>query len=174
MSYTEINFVAFQVLTAANMNVLGDNDASFNDGTGIGSGVVTAAKRSGGFFVGSFTISATGSKAVTGVGFQPSAVLFYMSNVNSSVGSATNGAIGIGSMDSNGHMGMVAAVSRNSHGGGAEVKTDRCIDIYTITAGGGSKSSGAVATYTSMDSDGFTLNVSSYSGISTIIFLAMR
>lgn len=41
MSYTEINFVAFQVLTAANMNVLGDNDASFNDGSGIGNGNAT-------------------------------------------------------------------------------------------------------------------------------------
>lgn len=44
MSYTEINFVAFQVLTAANMNVLGDNDASFNDGTGIANKTITSEK----------------------------------------------------------------------------------------------------------------------------------
>lgn len=34
-AYINIDFVAFEVLTAANMNILGDNDASFNDGSGI-------------------------------------------------------------------------------------------------------------------------------------------
>lgn len=40
MSYNAITFVAFEVLTAANMNILAANDASFNDATGIAAGAL--------------------------------------------------------------------------------------------------------------------------------------
>ena len=43
MAYTALTFVAGEVLTATKMNQLAANDASFNDGTGIGDGVILAS-----------------------------------------------------------------------------------------------------------------------------------
>ena len=44
MAYSAQTFVAGEQPTAAKWNLLWSNDASFNDGTGIGSGVITASK----------------------------------------------------------------------------------------------------------------------------------
>jgi hypothetical protein len=44
MPYTAIDFTAFQTLTAAQMDTLAANDASFNDGTGLGDNTITSEK----------------------------------------------------------------------------------------------------------------------------------
>ncbi len=44
MPYTAIDFTAFQTLTAAQMDTLAANDASFNDGTGLGDNTITQEK----------------------------------------------------------------------------------------------------------------------------------
>jgi len=40
MAYVNLNFVPGEILTAAKMNLLAANDASFHDGTGIGDGSI--------------------------------------------------------------------------------------------------------------------------------------
>lgn len=44
MGYTALTFVAYEQPTAAKWNLLPANDASFNDGTGIGAGAITPEK----------------------------------------------------------------------------------------------------------------------------------
>ena len=48
MAYTALTFVYGEVLTAAKMNLMSANDASFHDGSGIGSGAIVEAKISSG------------------------------------------------------------------------------------------------------------------------------
>ncbi len=43
MAYTAVSFVYGEVLTSTKMNLLSANDASFNDGTGIGAGVISGS-----------------------------------------------------------------------------------------------------------------------------------
>lgn len=44
MVYVNLNFVPGEILTAAKMNLLAANDASFHDGTGIGDGSIQPEK----------------------------------------------------------------------------------------------------------------------------------
>ncbi len=44
MAYTNLNFVPGEILTAAKMNLLSANDASFNDGTGLGDSTIQPQK----------------------------------------------------------------------------------------------------------------------------------
>lgn len=44
MAYVNLNFVPGEILTAAKMNLLAANDASFHDGTGIGDGSIQPDK----------------------------------------------------------------------------------------------------------------------------------
>ena len=46
MAYTPVSFVADEILTSTKMNQLAANDASFNDGTGIGNGTILPSKLS--------------------------------------------------------------------------------------------------------------------------------
>jgi len=49
MAYTSWSVVFGEQPSAAKWNILGTNDSSFNDGTGIGTGVITASKMPFGF-----------------------------------------------------------------------------------------------------------------------------
>lgn len=44
MAYTNLNFVPGEILTAAKMNLLAANDASFHDGTGFGDNTILISK----------------------------------------------------------------------------------------------------------------------------------
>lgn len=44
MAYVNLNFIPGEILTAAKMNLLAANDASFHDGTGIGDGSIQPDK----------------------------------------------------------------------------------------------------------------------------------
>ncbi len=44
MSYTNLNFVPGEILTAAKMNLMAQNDASFHDGTGLGDNTIQSSK----------------------------------------------------------------------------------------------------------------------------------
>lgn len=44
MAYTSLNFVPGEILTAAKMNLLAANDASFRDGTGFGDNTIQLSK----------------------------------------------------------------------------------------------------------------------------------
>lgn len=60
MAYTSLNFVPGEILTAAKMNLLAANDASFRDGTGIGDDTIQASKLNwGGSSTTNFNFQAT-------------------------------------------------------------------------------------------------------------------
>lgn len=110
---------------------------------------VTSAKRSGGYKIGVIpgsTFGSTGNKAITGVGFRPKLVRFTVLN------SAGTGGFnpGFGAMDESGNQ-FTSIFSSNPTRNGL---TTRCIGWMTT-----SSTPAMAASYVSMDSDGFTINV---------------
>lgn len=99
--------------------------------------------------VGSVAVNnATGNQAVTGVGFKPA--LVRLTAVNSA--DTANPARGVGAMDSAGNQ---WSHTLNSAGTAHDrYRTTRC--IYLITAAG---VVAVEASYVSMDTDGFTINI---------------
>lgn len=170
MAYSAQTFVADEQPTTAKWNILWTNDASFNDGSGIGSGVITPVKRSGGFFMGSTVISASGSKAITGVGFQPKAVMF-MCSTEASPASAANSGFGVGFAVSASSMAAVTETTRNSNGGASETNTSAAYTVSTIAAGGGSKSINIEGVLSSLNADGFTINTTTYAASKTLVYV---
>ncbi len=117
----------------------------------IADGAVTPEKRSGGFNVGVISaavLGTTGDKAITGVGFKPKLVRFTV------MGTASTAAIitGVGAMTSTSQF---YAASIYSGVYGRNSSTSACIGWVT----GGSSTPYLLASYVSMDDDGFTINV---------------
>lgn len=136
----------------------------------IAADAVTPAKRSGGFFIGSTSITSTGNKVITGVGFTPKLICFLMST-EGAVASGANAGISIGFATSSSSRATVATTTRNANGGVGETLTSKAFTISTITAGGGSRSVNVEGDLVSMDSDGFTINVSTYNGTKTLVYV---
>lgn len=108
---------------------------------------VTPAKRSGGFYVGNFSITATGTKVITGVGFKPKLLRFQLLPT-------TGGAANFASGTTDGTNYFYTSVADS--GGTALFQYSGTNQILA----GNSGASGLVAfTVSSMDADGFTLNV---------------
>lgn len=112
-------------------------------------------------FVGSFAVPATGSKSVTGVGFQPKAVLFFANR--KSADGATASAVSNLDMPMT-LLGMAVSSSARGvtyttddfTGGNPTISATQCIRVESTTPA-------AViyaADFTSMDADGFTVNFS--------------
>ena len=100
---------------------------------------------------------ATGDQAITGVGFQPKAVLFYYT-LQTSDGTAVDFQWGIGAMTATG-TGNQWAVSANSADAAASSDNDsRTSNAACITYINASASTVLAATCVSLDSDGFTIN----------------
>lgn len=163
MAYASWSVVFGEQPSAAKWNILGTNDASFNDGTGIGNATITAAKRTGGFYVGTFTPSVTGSLAVSGVGFTPSAIL---------VGRQGSSGTSVAMMFSFCTASSQQVISFTGGGAGANLNTEDA-DSLVINHEGSTGTATCKATLTSMDADGFTLNVSIAENI-PYMYLAMR
>lgn len=170
MAYSADTFVADEQPTTAKWNKLWANDASFNDGSGIANGAITPAKRSGGFFMGSTVISASGSKSITGVGFQPKGVMFMVST-EASPASGANSGFGVGFAVSASSMATVTETTRNGNGGASETNTSAAYTVSTISAGGGSKSVNIEGVLTSFDADGFTINTTTYAASKTLVYV---
>lgn len=163
MAYTDWEVVAFEQPTAAKWNQLGENDAGFKDGTNfddgiilerhIGDGEVTAPKRSEVIKVGAFTLpGSSGSFAVTGVGFRPKAVIFFGAMDSSHQSAAVaNFQIGFSDGTTTRAFGMRAQESSDIS---AVVSTSNVLWIP-----GTGQGVATPTTLTSLDSDGFTLNV---------------
>lgn len=149
MAYAAWSVVFGEQPSAAKWNILGTNDARFE------SWITTDVRMK----VGNFSITATGAKAITGVGFRPKVVEFHTYTGGNQ--SSSNLTIGHGAMDSSGnqfvHVGNVTE-GGDASGGGAS----------TGCLGSGDPNGGYdnLAAYTSMDSDGFTVNVTAYGGTS--------
>lgn len=113
---------------------------------------------------GSFSISATGSKSVTGVGFQPKLVIVWCQGAAGSVyhsfgmaaSSTAEWCVSASSMDGQG-----AAVTASAGRNDATIYMRDGSTTYTL------------ADFTSMDADGFTLNVSTSSGAQSFSYLCI-
>lgn len=118
--------------------------------------------------VGSFSITASGSKQVTGVGFKPKAILFFAA-LDSTAASLFVGAASESDTEKSSWFvtrlsGASASDSNDSSG--------NCIAVYGMSSGGVA-SAQVIADLTSMDVDGFTLNVSTFSASNNINYLAI-
>ena len=168
MSYSAQTFVADEQPTTAKWNKLWSNDASFNDGTGIAddaiiqrhilASAIGAAERKEVIKVGAFALSGSnGAQAITGVGFQPKAVIFFGS-MDSSHQSAAVANFQIGFSDGTTTRGFGM---RSQEGG------DTSAVVSTANAGWIPSTGAAVASsfvLTSRDADGFTITVSASAG----------
>lgn len=115
---------------------------------------VSPEKRSGGFFCGVIagsTVTTTGIKNITGVGFTPKGVKFTIRR-----NSTQDMYFGVGAMDENGNQHYVYTVHdvSTTTGGGTNGGTTAC--MYMADA---SNAVDFVASYSSMDADGFSINV---------------
>lgn len=122
--------------------------------------------------IGTFTVNSTGSKAVTGVGFKPSLVIFFPLN-NDGVSMGRNTSFNIGYMDDSNQLAH-SSVVRDDVGSGSDTDTSSCIMIQTVSLGGVALSPTLQASKTSLDSDGFTVNVTAYNpGPFDVLYLAL-
>lgn len=130
------------------------DDAGITTGK-LANEAVTPAKRSGGFYsnvINAATLNSTGNISITGVGFTPKIVEFEVLEASS----GTNASYSSGSMSATSQYanttalnisGSTVTMARNS-------STSAC--IYRVNA---SNTNTLRAVYVSMDSDGFTINV---------------
>jgi len=158
-------------VTSAGAHMSGGTDVPITDG-GTGSSTASGARtnlglgdlatkdttspsdRTGGFYVGTIsgtTVGTTGNKAITGVGFQPKLVRFTVN-----IGSATSGMnIGDGFMTSSAQ--FARAIGTNGTNFNRYHNTSNCFGW--ITGNSSTTTPSLLASYVSMDSDGFTVNV---------------
>lgn len=152
-----MSFSPFAILTAEELNDLVENVEALADGTGLDDGAVTPEKRSGGYAIGIIsaldTLGTTGNKAITGVGFKPKLVKFYILP-GANAGFATDGA---GAMTETEQ--YVRATTGGSSGSSRNSSTSGCIGWLSS----GSTTWSLFASYVSMDDDGFTINVTTAS-----------
>ena len=180
MSYTAWSVVFGEQPTAAKWNQLGANDAGFKDGTNIddnaiiarhiGAGEVTAVKRSQVIASGIYSVTSTGNKSITGLGFRPKAVMFWP-QYTAGVSAGQNTPACVGYMDASSQW-AYGATTRNGNGGSVRKATNRCFLLATVAAGGGSDSINIDAAYVSLDADGFTFNVTTHNNTIDVAWVA--
>lgn len=158
-----MSFTPFDILTAAEMNDLVENIEALATGSGIGDGAigttgiannaVTPAKRSGGFKVGVIpgsTLSTTGVKNITGVGFQPKMVVFRTLGADANTAST----VAWGASDGTSQYFVCSYATGATNTAGRMTGTDACVAIMASPTALGLK-----ASLTSLGSDGFSLDV---------------
>lgn len=116
---------------------------------------VTVAKRAGGFFIGQIsaaTLGSTGNKAITGVGFTPKLVRFYVQfAASASIASVATGAMTAAGQHYEAASTTTAGTTEFARNSG----TSNCIGyVSAITS-----TLVLACSYVSLDSDGFTINV---------------
>lgn len=144
---------------ATKADYLKDAPSYFNDSS-IGTDLlsnssVTPAKRSGGFKTGviaSTTFSTTGNKAITGLGFKPKMVRFTILPS----ASTTSVVYGSGVMDEAGNTSWVFTSSTTNAFARESGSTGSVVIVIRTS---GTNTPLVTANYTSMDADGFTINV---------------
>lgn len=104
------------------------------------------------------TLNTTGNKSITGVGFKPKMVKFRLLNQNS-VGAGANGCEGVMTASAqNVYLWAAGSTYNNTY-----ASTTSCMGW--ITASASTSTPSALAKYVSMDNDGFTINVTTASGL---------
>lgn len=114
-------------------------------------------------FLGTFTVTSTGLKSITGFGFNPNDLDF---TVRAKSGAASQLNVIVGSVDSAGNQGMVL-----NYYGPTSYTSNSASDkvIWIREHSGGTWVDVLVASFDSYITDGFKLNVTSYSGGSNYI-----
>jgi hypothetical protein len=161
--------VPFTTLTAQFYDETIANIESLADGSGFDAGAVGVADRSGGFFIGQIagaTLSTTGNKAITGVGFTPKAVLFSIGYSSSTSVSMS----GSGSMTAAGQ--FYNASASDTAGTTVFSRTSSTAACFGWISAGSSTPL-LLASYVSMDADGFTVNVSTGSASFPVNYIAL-
>lgn len=169
-SFTSFNADGFQINW-------GDNDgrADIIHYIALGGDITNA-------FVGSFNArTSVGNTAVTGVGFQPDAVLFLNSTIIATASESDrtvyNGKqFNLGMMNSTGQQWAISACGRDGSGSTphslGQQRTDQVMVTLTGTC---TTTADSAASYSSMNADGFTINWSNGAGVAfPIYYLALR
>ena len=125
--------------------------------------------------IGSMTISSVGDHAVTGVGFQPSVVMFYAFGTGGTLSTQTQISIGISGAGVliSGHAGTASTPSLAGYEGFATGDTTE--DAYVLMQGGARNSSVfGRGTVKSLDADGFTITETVGTRTANIIWMAFK
>lgn len=133
----------------------------------IANAAVTVAKRAGGFYIGQIsaaTFSSTGNKSVTGVGFTPKFVMFFV--MPSAATSASTNAYG--AMTTTVQFNTWASSNSAGNTSARNNSTTACVGWGTSSASSYNMS----ASYVSMDADGFTINVGTADGTFAVQYIA--
>ena len=131
-------------------------------------GTITPSQRSGGFKVGTIgtaTFATTGEKAITGVGFQPSFIQIYANFDTPAPGAAR---ISTGVSDGTTTRSWGLAVDAPSS------ISSRYNSSTIVNIRNEANSSQLVVNLTSLDSDGFTLNVATANASYSAVYVAYR
>ena len=156
---------------------LGENDDALATGAGmddgflatrhVPAGLITAAMRSQMVKSGTLSgaqLSSTGNKVVTGIGFKPKLIIFFiMPTANASIQLG-----GIGMMTANTQLASWWATTaggdsaRNSY-------NNRCF----AWGSGGSATAALEASYVSLDNDGFTYNINTATSAFDVAYIAI-
>lgn len=160
-SIAAANLATNAVTTAkiSDANVTTAKIADLNVTTGkIADAAVTPEKRSGGFKIGTIAgasvLNTTGNKAITGVGFTPKLVRFTILPT----AATTSATMAVGAMTATSQY-IMGASSSSSPAYAKNNSTSACLGWLTQ----GSTTFTLLASYVSMDADGFTINVSAAS-----------
>ena len=154
----DYNGIIQSIIAVVNGQIDGDNIAANAITTvKVANEAINPAKRSGGYKTGTIpgsTFSTTGNKAITGVGFRPKMVRFTVVPTTSN----TTLIGGNGSMDEDGDQFsfLLWATSTTAARRGFSASCIGFMDTSTTT--------GMAASYVSMNTDGFTINVSTANG----------
>lgn len=125
-------------------------------------------------FAGTFAAkSTTGSQAITGVGFQPKVILFWVCKSATSASNVVDFHVSCGAATSSTNEGVVSGSSDDAVGTSNAFRRTSTSAVIQII-GASSDVRDGVADMTSLDSDGFTLNWSDAAGGSPIVnYLAL-
>ena len=121
-------------------------------------GAVTPDKRSGGYAIGTFSVSATGNIVVTGIGFKPKFVRLIASNASSDAYAESNE----GSFDEDGNQRYLSTRVAGASSNFTRSGTNSALGYWSTP--GGTITRYMNLTYVSMDADGFTVNNSTHAG----------
>jgi hypothetical protein len=107
--------------------------------------------------VGSFAkITTTGSQTITGLGFQPKAIIFYWSRNTANATAQVPRSQGVGFTDCTNQ--RAVAIAEDDNAGTSNAGRYRTESNVIVILSDGTPTVGSRATFTSCNSDGFTIN----------------